>query len=452
MKYVFVSKFGDSFFLAYLLKELKHDVYFYVETNRAKKIGSGMGITLVDDFYQIVRETDKDKLILIFDQTGLGEEAEFLMGLGYHVYGASAIADKLEENRSYATKLLSEIMPVPPTKTFTDFGEAKRFLQDQDDEKRFVFKPEGEDTPSDWTYVSRDVPDLLRMLDYYKENWSLPEIKFELQTFIKGIECDFSGYFSHSGKFIENSFVWYYEDKKFLNGNLGPAVGCADALQYFTTSKEPFFKAYLSKLVPFLRKNKFSGQFSINTIYEVETKKFYALEISPRCGYDSFQNEIFHLVSRGKDPALLIRAVALGEKLPADYFDTKLYNFDIRISIPPYPNDEPGTPGAGVTIEMDKSIKKNFLYGDVMYNPKTHKIECTGADDVVGTLCAQGSSVVEAISILYMELAPKLNIANVQYRTDGGRRVLGNIMQLQQDKKILPRKDGVPIIIETIKK
>lgn len=451
-RYVFVSNHGDAFFLAYIMQKQGKEVYFYTEDPEARAIGEHMLENRVDDFHEVLlKYPNKDETLLIFDQTGLGAEAELLLKQGYHVYGGSLIADRLEEDRAFATKLLSQAVGVPPTKTFNTFNEAKEFLKTQDKDKRFVFKPSGENVPSDWTYVAHDVADLVSRLNYYEAEWTATDISFQLQTFIQGIECDFSGYFSRSGQWIKDSFVWYFEDKKFMNGNLGPNIGCADAFQYFTTEQEPYFKEHLSKFTKFLKKNNYSGQFSVNNIYDPKTKKFYALEISPRMGYDSFQNEIYHLVARKKDPALLLKAVALGIPLPKNYFDPTLYNFNVRISIPPYPNEthEPKQ-SQGHVVDMERSIEKNFYYGDVKYDEKTHKVVCTGSDHVVGVICTLGKEINGVISDLYLNIAPKLNIAHAQYRTDGGRRVAIALMQLTNDKKILKRQDNslIPLIVK----
>lgn len=436
MKYIFISKCGESLFLARMLHNLGKEVHFYIDEHSARSLGKGLGFDITDDFHNLLNKIDKKEIVLIFDDTGMGDEADFYKNLGYHVFGAAAINDKIEEDRSYATQLLSKFMPVPPTTSFSSYDEGITFLRKQNKEARYVFKPEGDNNFNSMTYVGKSIIDLVNQIEYYKKDTTLPPMKFELQEFIEGIEMDFSEYLRSDGKVIDDSFEIYMEEKKMMNGNKGVATGCADAIQYFTTKDEPYYKEYMSKFTSFLREHGFNGQFSINNIVSKKDHKPYALEISPRLGYNSSEGEFYLLWAAGKDPSLLIDAVAMNKALPKGYFPQKKFAMSVSITIPPYPFKD-GSAAKGQRILMEPDIAKNFMPADVMYNPLTDCLECTGCDGWLGTMTNSGDSIQGVIDDMYKNIMPKLSIANVQYRTDGGARVESDLKTLREWKTIL---------------
>lgn len=454
MKYIFHSKFGDSLFLALWMAKHGKDVSFYIDNEKDKDTGRNMGINIVEDFDKEIYKTTPQDTMIIFDQTGFGYKAARLKKLGFPIYAASILADKLEEDRTFATKLLSEVMNVPKTVTMNSFDEGRAFLKSKNSSDRFVFKPNGEDTPSDWTYVSRDRNDMLSQIDYYNANWNLPKVSFELQEFIEGIEVDFSGIMNVNGNWLGNGFQLYFEDKKFLDGNKGLSVGCADAIQYYTSANEPFYRDILSKFTEFLGENNFTGQFSINMLISNKDHKPYALEITPRFGYFSLQNEIHTLLSSSKDPELLLRAVALGEPLPKDYFPlgSAPYNYypqgakhsaipriamSVGVSIPPYPNLENTSSARGKTVQFEKSIENNIYWGDIMYSKKDSQYECTGSDGVIAVCSVMGATPGNCIRKMYDDILPNIYARSIQYRMDAGKRVADDIYKLRQWKLIL---------------
>lgn len=432
MKYIFYSKFADSIFLAKLLSDQGKNIAYYIHDKDCKNVGKNMGINIIKNFFKELSKSDPKQTIVIFDQTGFGSLGDFLKKKGWFIHGASEFADKLEEDRTFATKLFANIANVPKTTTFTDFNSAKLFLRHKQKDERFVFKPEGEDMPNQWTYVSKDIADMISKLDYYKTCWEHGDIKFELQEFIKGLEADFSGYMNVKGQWIEGAFEWYFEDKKFLNGDIGPTVGCADSMLYYTSSKEPYFKEHLSKLTNILKENGFTGQIALNNIFSEMDHKAYVLEATPRFGYDSMQNEVYILDEHNKDITKLFDAVAIGTPLPKNYFPQNIWGLDVRISVPPYPNDDFAEKSKGHVVNFDKSLKEHFYFHDIMFNKETDTYECTGSYGSVGVIVTCDPSATICIDKMYKELIPKLNISEAQYRTDAGKRVPDDVKKLKE--------------------
>lgn len=436
--YIFVSKRADALPEAKTMLDLGHNVLYWCYDPKSKAKWQGMGITYVDNLFEEIVKYDKDKLVLIFDFSELGDMATFLIKDGYHCVGAALEADKLEEVRTYAKELVAKFMKTPPTREFNSFEEAKSFIRKQKDDDKFVFKPEGEEMPSSWTYVGKDKADMLNRLEYFSKNWTFNcPIKFEMQDFIPGIEADFSGYFNGIG-FLEDCFEWYFEDKKAFNGNLGPAVGCADAIQFFATSREPYFKKYMINLIPFLKKSGYRGQISMNNIFSEKDQEPYFLEFCVRNGYDAFQNEMYAISSSSHDPTDLINALAFSKSVPKGYFPHDKYYFNVRCMLA---DAYFGTPKdyKGHIVGFDDSIKNNLYLEDVYFNELDDKMECAGTSGIICTANTSSDTIDGAISDLYDNILPKLNVADISYRTDGAKRVKKDLTTLMQWGQILPR-------------
>jgi phosphoribosylamine-glycine ligase len=444
MKYFFYSPYGESISIPWKLGQQGKQVYTYIFNSESKLIGKNSPANVVDNFYKtLMYECNKEDTIIIFDSTGHGDEAEYLNSKGWKTMGSCIFADEIENKRDYATKLFSEFMDVPPTKNFTDFEKAKEFILSQPTDYRGIFKPDGADTPKDWTYVSKNSKDLISQMKYYEENWDQNnKVSFQLQTFIEGTEFDFGGWFNGKG-WLENSFECYFEDKKVLSGDLGPAQGCSSALEWFTTSEEPYFKRVLSKTTEMLKKNKFTGDFAINNIYSgkgnpdlgIKPNTFYMLEVTPRFGYDALQNQCHGISSNGQDITKLFEACALANNLPKNYFPIYKYLFDVRFYIPPYPNEKHAKDAKGTQIRYNKKSEDNIYWYDVMINEEKN-LECAGASGMIGAFCESGIKPEFAIEEAYRKIR-SLDISGVGYRSDGGENALKRIKELDKTKAIL---------------
>jgi len=428
-KFLFISLAGDSMPLCQRLEEFGYECYFYIHKSKAKPVGEGILKNKVDDYHEVLQNNKQKDLIIVIDQNGLGYTADYLRRLGYKVFNGGSFADKLEYDRDYGTEVLSEIMDVPPTNKFTDWNKAKDFLSKQDKTVRFIFKPSG-DVKSGKTYVSKDIGDLLNQMTYYESIWDKEEgtpIDFELQEFITGTEASFSGYFNGEN-FIENAYTTTFEEKKFMNDNIGSAVGCSGNAIWYMSGKEKYYQEVLNKLTPILKQNRYIGQIDINNIFAKNDGKPYGLEFCSRWGYDSLYCEIL-LLGAEKFAQFLIN-VCYKKDFEKDFFPLNKKALSVRLSIPPYPLGDSCITG-GQRISFPEKYMNNIFIEDVKVDEEGIYVT-GGVDGVTCNVVAVGDTIDECKEIIYNKIIPLIKIPDVQYRTDIGKRIEGDLKTIEQ--------------------
>src|SRR5258708_2930043 len=271
MKYLIISTCGLGLFLVPRLNKIKEveKIYFYHKDTHYQSAGKGMEnlpewskLELITDYNKAISESTKEDLVVVIDDVGAGETGDYLRKLGYRVIGGSKFGDKIEDDRQFATDLMSRVMDIPETEVFTSFDAGIQFLKGQDKTERFVFKPNDADVPKEYTYVSKDVADMLSVIQDFKLEWKWKE-SFQLQKVVKGIEVDFNAYFN-GNEFIDNSMLLYFENKPFMDDDIGPATGGSIAVA-FARKPQGIFWDILNKLTPLLKKNGYKGQLAINS-------------------------------------------------------------------------------------------------------------------------------------------------------------------------------------------
>ena len=84
-------------------------------------------------------------------------------------------------------------------------------------------------------------------------------------------------------------------------------------------------------------------------------------------------------------------------------------------------------------MEVRDGLENPHFWGqDIKQNDK--KIECAGADGILGVVAARGNSLGGSVGNMYRAI-DKLKIAStLQYRTDGGKRAERAINRLKKWK------------------
>ena len=429
-KFLFISLSGDSMPLCQRLEQIGYICYFYIYKQKAKPVGEGILKNKVEDYHEVLQKEKQSELIIVFDQNGLGFTADYLRRLGYKCVNGSSYADRLEFDRDFGTEVLSKIMDVPPTEKFTDWNAAKEFLLKQDKDARFIFKPSG-DCKSGKTYVSKDVEDLLNQMAYYESIWEREEgtpIDFEIQTFITGTEVSFSGYFDGEN-FIENAYTITFEEKKFMNDNIGSAVGCAGNIIWYLSGKEKFITEILNKLTPILSKEKYIGQIDINSIFSIDDGKPYGLEFCSRWGFDSLYTEI-SLLGSEKFAQFLIN-FAYKIDFEKDFFPINKPAMSVRLSVPPYPLGESAITG-GQRIAFPEKYMNNIYLEDVKFDEENEKYVTGGVDGVTCNVVSVAGTLEQCKDEIYNKIIPLVKIPDVQYRTDIGNRVESDLKAIKE--------------------
>jgi phosphoribosylamine--glycine ligase len=415
VKFFWYSVKGYSLSLAQRLQSEGNRVRWYQEQHNEKTKGT-VGEGLVPVVKTFAPEADE---VVVFDFTGAGKKADELRRRGNAVLGGSVFADALEKNRMYATQLMKAAgLKVPASIEYGSLKEGIEFVKAHPNP--LVFKPEG-DFPSWMTMVGDDNESLAKDMERVARMHG-DKIKFQLQEKVKGTEVSIEGWFN-GDDWIYHSINSTLEEKRLLTGSLGPNTGCMGNVVFFYRHARPSLaKQTLFKLTPFLKRVGYVGPIDVNT------KGGYALEFTPRFGYDAVEAMIELLdMEWGKTLADCARGQANQWKVSFDY------SVGVTMSVPPFPshNEDETAKSYGEVVRMPKELWPHFYMGDVMLDEDGDVISA-GNDGVVGVMTAVGSTVAAAQKLCY-DRVKEVSVPNVQYRLDIGDRALKEIPQLLRE-------------------
>lgn len=371
----------------------------------------------------IYEDVDYSKYDLsIFDLTGKPREAEKSLEQTPTI-GDSKLASQLEENRLFGITIMEQSdINVPTYEVFDDIKEARKFVSKT--KKRYVFKPNGgQDQSAFTTYVSSSYEDLLEYFDKLTEATKGEE--FLLQEFVNGgTEISTEAYFNGSDFFLINATL---EEKKFMDGNIGPNTGCAGNLVWAYADEPKVFKEGLKKLGDYLSNVDYHGMVDLNTI--VTEGELYGLEWTPRFGYDASAT-LFSLLRTGTFGDFLY-AIAAGDTPPADIVRTGEYAAGVRLSIPPYPSEVKGKHPEGIPIgKVDPEHLQNMYMWDAHLD-NNNLITCGEGWGCIGVPIYTGETPNEAFKKVY-ERIKKIKIPDMQYRTDMCHYTMKRLSELER--------------------
>lgn len=394
------------------MKQAGHDVSCSVEKESGQKVLNGL-IELTPES-QMYDPEEYD--VILFDQTGMGAMADEVREK-VPALGDSSFADKLEDDRLFGIQFMEQAgIKVPPYEHFSDVTEAIRFIKKT--KKTYVFKPCGKKADTASTYVSKSPEDLLRYIDVL---WrSNPISEFILQEFIRGTEVSTEVWMNDEGYYFLNHTL---ECKKFMNGDLGPATGCAGNLVFAPERENPLFVYGLKKALNALHDNGYVGMIDLNAI--ATDGEVYGLEWTPRVGYEGTCN-VAHLLPM--DFGKFLHAIARGETLP-DLTPRHSFSASVRLSVPPYPG-EPHEPGQGdgiprklfregIPVEgMNRKLLTSFYAMDMRVSEKNEDLfETAGVNGFLGAAIGCGETIGMAFEHV-KAVIEAIRVPNLQYRTD----------------------------------
>lgn len=405
MKIILNSYTGIGAWFTLRLAEEGHSVDYFQQNKNCLNILRGLA-----PFPKTEKPNYSKYDLSIFDLTGKEKLAE-QSASHCPTIGDSALATQLEDDRLFGIEVMEQSgITVPPYEVFNDIEEATKFVRKE--KKRYVFKPfGGQDQKATTTYVSRGWKDMLGYMSKLGEDTK--GASFLLQEFIEqGTEISTEAYFNGQ-EFIGVNHT--LEEKKFMNGNIGPATGCAGNLVWFCPEgrASKTFQHGLEKLGQFLAENSYRGMVDLNSI--VTQSDLYGLEWTPRFGYDASAT-LFSLVQKGELGNFLY-AIAAGQSVPLDIFKEEWFAAGVRVSIPPYPWEEEGIQQVGIPISgiTEENAHKFYLW-DAMLDG-SDLVTCGEAYGVVCVPIAKGQTNNAAFYNV-KQLIKELKIPDAQYRTD----------------------------------
>jgi phosphoribosylamine---glycine ligase len=400
VKFFIISEGGDGAGFALRLQEEGHDVSIWIRDDEAT--ANCKGLIKHDEGFAVDSDT-----IIVADCTGAGVLCDSYRDNGHPVLGGSAVADKLEADRGFATDVFKECgVKTPKAKHFDDWEQARAFIETS--KERLVFKPEGDLSGVVPSYVSYDSEDMLEMLEFYKGLRERVAPAFTLQEFIKGTCVSSEAWFSVDHFVLP--FNHTIERKQLMNGDIGPSGGCTGNVVWSCEECEacPVCKATLYKIEDFLRSVSYVGPVDINAV--VGDYGIFALEFTPRFGYDATPTLLSALLA--SPLGVFLEAVARGVCSEMPLFPG--FAAGVRVSVPPWPSEEfhakPGLPLRGL-----KNFDKFYPYNVMRSEDGTYIT--SGGYGITGVALGTGSKIEEAFEDAY-KVAKRLRLPDKQFRTD----------------------------------
>lgn len=416
MSFHIVSEGGDGIGLAARLLVEGHETTMWIRDPEAEKRGEGI-------IEKGTLPSGGEDVILLADCTGSGSILDSYRSHGGRAYGGSQFQDKLECDRGFATEIFKRCgISQPASFNFTSWEDAEEFVQNYDGD-RLVFKPEGKFSGNLPSYVAYDSADMLHMLLHFKGIVGEAEPDFVLQEFIKGI-CISSEVWCSKGKLLlpTNHTL---ERKQLMPGDIGPSGGCTGNVVWRCDDRSCPICDSLGKLSDVLEDCEYSGPIDINSVVS-SNGEIYALEFTPRFGYDAFPTFLCGLFegdfgafvndcTRGDTPEISLRhGFAAG----------------VRISVPPWPSEEfhakPDLPIGGL---RESDFAKFYPYEVGL---QEDSFTTSGGYGIIGVAIGYSEEgIVEAFEDAG-KLCEKLRIPDKQYRNDLGEVFKKDLTQLRR--------------------
>ena len=413
LKFLFVSLESLSGDLAWTVKKEGHEVKAYIKEKGDIDVYNGI-IDKIEDWKLFQDWAD----VIVFDDVEFGQIADKLRKAGKLVVGGSEYTDRLEMDRDFGQNEMKRYgVPILPHKHFSNYDEAIEFLKSNP--ARYVFKPSGNipSTGKGLLIVAQeeDSKDLIEMLERNKDVWQKKAPIFLLQKFVQGVEIGVGAFFNG------NDFIYpinvNFEHKRLFPGDLGPLVGEAGTMMYWSNPNK-IFKLTLEKMLPSLRESKYVGYIDINCI--VNGSGIYPLEFTSRFGYPTIEIQQEGIMMPMGE---LLYRMAKGENF--EMRTKRGFQVGVRIFVPSYfvPSKE-----GSETINTYKDLPILFK------NPKNMegvhiedvKIEngvwrIAGQSGVLFVITASAKTVTEAQRKVYVRVK-NIVAQNMFYRVDIGTR------------------------------
>jgi len=406
MTFLIISKNGDSLGLALALEREGHDGAIAISKSDAQRVGEGL-LTHVTAPVAWAREHAD---LVLYDMVGFGDQADALRDLGVPVFGASAACDHLELDRIFGLKLFKALgLTIPETEFFPDVDFDRAIAHVRRDGGRWVFKPCG-NLGTDQTLVGEDAEELIESIERERDTAKGSDVKYPafcLQRFVSGVEVSVERCYS-DGLPVPGLDTMTFEEKKFLAGNLGPAVGCMGNI--VADAPAALVAATVAHMDRWARAHRLTSFLDLNSILDERTGVPYVLEPTARFGYDALWaalrrwqmplGETFQALAEGTIPRVATRSTLAAA---------------VRVSVPPYPSGDPKQ-ARGVPV-VDDILDDPALWPGDVYLTEEGDLEVSGADAVVYIVTALGTTPERAYRGCYDWLATA-RLPNRQYRVD----------------------------------
>jgi phosphoribosylamine-glycine ligase len=404
------------------LQDEGHDVAVWIEPQSHKSVGEG----LVPKMTRGEFDAFKGDLVL-FDSSGLGDLADAVRKRGLPVVGGGAFMDRLEKDRSFGQKIAEEAgCTLPPFEEFESFTAALERARELGD--LAIFFKSDRYLDSDATHGADSGAEMVEYLEGLIDRYG-GHGRCIIQQKIDGVPLSTARWWN--GMDWVGPYEATYENKKFMNDDVGPSTGCSFNVVWFYDGLPAVAKGIgWEQLTPAFRKHSAPpGLYDINVIV-AEDGTVYFLEWTPRLGYDSEMTSALLLPDLGRHLA----AVATGHDVP-DPSDDMAYA--VRLSIPPYPwehgkkQDKGGCDG--IVLRGHDGLWDGGFVAYCVRESKKFKgaLEVAGPEGIVGLAAAVGADL-EDLHEDAIDVAKALRIPGLSYRTDGAKDIQDQAAKLAE--------------------
>ena len=419
MRFLGVGETNDLGDIYTRLAARGHQVRVLIEDVKAQDTLLGE-VTRVEDWraeLPWIREAGGEGVVL-FETAASGPVQDDLRREGFNVIGGSGYGARLELDREFGQETLREVgFQIADSKTFENFDEAIDHLGHA--KKRCVYKLNGAGFASTRNYVGQreDGADVIALLTHQRDTWKLAETpNFVLMDHVEGVETGVGAYFD-GDKFLKPACL-DYEHKRFFPGDLGELTGEMGTLVTYAGT-ERFFEQTLGKMEAKLRAAGHVGYVNVNTL--VNDEGIWPLEFTCRFGYPGFA--ILDALQVDGWDALFRQMVS---REGTTFRTHPGYAIGVVLTVPPFPYSTGYEElGKGLPIcfrgELTAEEKDNLHPAEVAL--KGSQWVTSGLVGYVMVTTGRGATVHAAREKAY-ELARKVIVPNLRYRTDIGEKFL----------------------------
>lgn len=421
LKILVVDSEGLALDLALRFKNKGHDVKFYIHANKPNKpitLGDG----LIEKVSEYKKYMDWADLIVLTDNIVLLKEIRPYKDKGYPIFGFDDDLARGELDRNFGQDLFKKhgIKTMPYSGPFNSYDEGIKFIEQNP--KRWVSKPCGEETDKSLSYVSKSPEDMIFMLMKWKEMGK--KQSFILQEFKPGIEMAVGGFFGPHG--FNQYFLENFEFKKLMNDDLSVNTGeMGTVIGYSKKSK--LADMLLKPLIPYLEEINYCGYFDVACIIDEKTGTPYPLETTQRFGYPLIQiQEALH----GGDTAQWMYDLVHGKDTMK--VDENMVSVGVVLANGKFPQKPEDETEWGYPVDLSKVKDKDAIHFSEVKAGENIKLEngkikkfkgYVTAGNYILVVTGVGKTVTEAKEKAY-EIIKQVQVSNSPlYRTDIGNRL-----------------------------
>ena len=414
MRVTILSQTGDALGVASRLRLEGHSVRMWIKSPHYKRAGQNI-VERIDSWREGLRNTD----LILVDMVGMGQQLEpVIRAVGVPAIGASKEMDRIELDRAHGMEVFQKYgIATPETWSFGSPDEVRSFFVGEEWGDGFAIKADGNIGCAS-SRVLKEPEQLEWALTQYPASCAII-----VQRVVKGIEVSTEGWFN--GREWIKPFNHTFEEKRFMEGNLGPNTGCMGNV-VITRDYDRLVDSTVVKLKPLLTRLGWRGPVDVNCI--VNANGAFALEATARFGYDAIEALLEGMrLGAGE----FLREVAEGRLTSVEMWPGP--TIAVRMGVPPYPSEDEaikaewGEPILGIN---ENNIGHLWLC-NVFVDPKDMLFKTSGGDGLTLKATARGEDVGVARRRVYRTI-DNLRVTDKMYRRDIGLRAEADIKQLEQ--------------------